>query len=248
MNHEDAILRYEVRDDLGFVRLSNPPDNRFLSPVFADAAELSAFLSAPQLRAVVVRGEGRHFSAGADPERLHAAVRGDREALAAQLQAGKGLLELIARAPVPVMAVIHGSCFGAGLELALACHFRYAARHALLGFPEATHGLLPGLGGTIRSASLFGTGHAAEMIVSGKLVSGEEAERLGLVDRTAPRDEIDDLALSFVRTLTADRPAYLIHAIMESIHNATRLPVDEALRAETRLFRQVAARLNGDTG
>jgi enoyl-CoA hydratase len=234
-------LLFGTEGELGTIRLSNPPHNRLTHPVFADRSELTRFLDRPELKAVMVTGEGRNFCAGADLAALREQV-GEGESFAGLLDEGKALLETLGNAPVPVMAVIRGSCLGAGLEIALACHFRFASSSAMLGFPEAEQGLMPGFGATVDRARPVTRGVMLGMILSGRMVSGDEARDMGLVDWSGPRARLEAEAVRFLKGLTTDRDPHLIRAVMQSLRNATELPRQEALRRESLLFYEVARR------
>ena len=92
----------------------------------------------------------------------------------------------------PTICQIHGACIGGAMELALACDLRVIAADALVGMPETRIGLIPDVGGSSRLPAVVGLGRAKELIMTGKLIGGEEAERIGLANRVAPADELDD--------------------------------------------------------
>jgi len=216
----------------------NPPTNALVHPVFADQEELRSFLDDRELKAVILRGEGRHFCSGADPESFADSFR-DAQTLQDALQSAKELLQLISFAPIPVAAVISGSCLGGGLEIALACHFRFAAKTAMFGFPECGHALMPGMGGTLASRQLIPR-HLIDLILSGRIIGAAEALQIGLVDFVSPAKKIEEEAVRFLESLTASHPPKLIRAVMRSIHNGRRMPMEEALAEETRLFCELA--------
>ena len=228
-------LRYDVVDGIGRITLAAPPRNLLDHPEFEERATLEAFLAKPELEAVIVQGEGRHFCAGAELRSLRR-LTAEPAALEAALGRGKALLDVLSYARVPVLALIRGACLGAGLEIALSCHFRMASENALLGLPETGLGLMPGFGGTILAQEAVGRAKAIELVLSGRLVGAEEARVLGLVDAVAPTRELAPKAVAFLRSLVRD----LVRAIMESIHNARRLPRAEAMAREAALFLQVA--------
>jgi enoyl-CoA hydratase/carnithine racemase len=232
-------LLYRVEDGIGEITLSNPPYNSLRSPRFEDLHILQEFLTTADLKGVILRGEGRHFCAGADLEGLEE-LRQDPEALERELEAGRALVEALTYASVPLVAQIRGSCLGAGLELALACHFRVASENAILGFPESTLGLLPGLGGTVLAPEAVSRAVAIDLLVSGRMVDAAEAQTIGLVHRVVPTRALPTEGRAFLTELVERRPTYIIRAVMEAIHNARRLPPDEALREEGRLFLRVA--------
>lgn len=233
------MIEYSTEGPIGRLTLASPPSNSLDSPVFAGIEELTTFLSGPGLKGVIVMGQGRHFSGGADRSALRSAT-GNPGALAADLDRGKELLDALSFATVPVVAAIRGQCLGAGLEIALACHFRIAAGSALFGFPETTLGLLPGLGGTQADPGRLGRRSLVELILSGRMVGAEEALELGLVDEVVPVPEVEAATLRRIETLVGNKPPTLVRAVMESIHNGRRMPRDAALKRETELFCEMA--------
>jgi enoyl-CoA hydratase len=233
-------LQYSQEETTGFITLHNPPFNRLVDPCFENTEQLAAFFANPKLKAVVISGEGRHFSAGADVTALQTQVEDSPDLLADQLNRGKELLDIIAFSQVPVIASIKGSCMGAGLEIALACHFRIATTSAMLGFPESEIGLLPGLGGSGRLSDILGRHNAVNLLLTGKLVRGDEAQKMGLVDRAVKNSKLDQTCREFVDTLVGQRPPHLVHAVMNSICNHSRLSRSEALRQETLAFVELA--------
>ena len=217
----------------------NPPTNALIHPVFADKEELRSFFEDRELKAVILCGEGRHFCSGADPERFTDVFR-DARALLEALGKAKELLQIISFAPIPVAAVISGSCLGGGLEIALACHFRFAAKTAMFGFPECGHSLMPGMGGTILPSHLIPRRHLIDLVLSGRMIGAAEALQIGLVDFVGTGKKIKEEAVHFLESLTVSHPPKLIRAVMCSIHNSRRMPTEEALTEETRLFCELA--------
>ena len=173
--------------------------------VVAIGAALRDAADDPAVRVVVVRGNGPMFSSGMDfralgalsetPERLRAFRR---ESLAAW-NAAEEMTK-------PTICQIHGGCIGGALELALACDLRVAAQDALLGLPETRIGLVPDLGGSSRLPAVVGLGRAKELIMTGKLVAGVEAERIGLVNRVAPAEEVEAATEQLVDELLSCAP------------------------------------------
>lgn len=146
--------------------------------------------------AIVIRGAGKLFSAGADITEFEKASPG---------LTLPDLIASIERAPKPIVAAVHNAALGGGLEIALGCHYRIATPSARLGLPEVSLGLLPGAGGTQRLPRLIGAGPALEMIVGGAPVSGKRALELGLVDRLADQDALAEAAISFASGLSTPR-------------------------------------------
>jgi enoyl-CoA hydratase len=150
-------------------------------------------------RALLIAGNGdRAFCAGADVRELMGrSLRAQREGAAF----GQAIFAKLDAMPLPSIALINGYALGGGLELALACTFRLAARPAKLGLPEIKLGLIPGYGGTQRLPRLIGEARALEMIMTGRSVGAEEAERIGLVNRIVD-GELIQAGMRFAREMT----------------------------------------------
>jgi enoyl-CoA hydratase/carnithine racemase len=112
----------------------------------------------------------------------------------------------------------------------------------MLGFPETGHGLVPGLGGALLAQRTVGLSRAIHLILSAEMVGADEALGLGLVDRIVERKQLEAEAVEHLRRLTQNRSPRVIHAAMEAIHAGRRLPREEALRRETAIFCELAAR------
>jgi enoyl-CoA hydratase len=228
-------LIYSITDFIGHIVLSNPPYNYLPEPEFENPAALREFLSRQELKGVVISGQGKHFCAGADLGHL-AEMAKNVSGLKQSMEKGKQLLDIIRYATIPVVAAVRGSCLGGGLEIALACHFRFAAKSAMFGFPESQQLIMPGLGGTIYPQEIMPRRHLIELAVSGKMIGAPEALDMGIIDRCCESRDIEGEARNFCIQLTDGRPQALVRSIMTSIHNARTLPLEEALRRETELF------------
>jgi enoyl-CoA hydratase/carnithine racemase len=236
-------LLYSIDNSIGLIVLSNPPFNYLFEPEFERPGVLRDFLSSPELKAVIVMGEGRHFCAGASKEDLDKMAR-NINLLKRNLDKGKALLDIIRYATVPVAAAIRGSCLGGGLEIALACHFRIAAASAMFGFPESGNNVMPGLGGTIGSQETMLRKVVIDLAVSGRMVGADEALTIGIIDKSCMPAAVEREAREFLERLTEGRQSGLVRKIMESIHNARRLPLADALAGETELFCEAAREAN----
>jgi 3-hydroxyacyl-CoA dehydrogenase len=174
--------------DIAVITIDNPPVNA-LSAAVRDGL-LAAFTAlTPAHKAVVLLCEGRTFIAGADISEFGQPPRG---------ASFESVLTAIEQTPVPVIAAIHGTALGGGLEAAMACHYRIAAPTATLGLPEVKLGLLPGAGGTQRLPRLIGVEKALDMITSGTPITAAEALAAGLIDATTEAD-LREAALAFAR-------------------------------------------------
>ena len=157
------------------------------------------------VRFVILTGAGGTFTAGGDIPGFLERSPWDVSRLADNVAAPE-------RCSKPVIAALHGYCFGVGLELALACDFRLAADDVQLAFPEVTIGMIPGSGGTQRLARLIGLGRAKDVIMRGRRIDAEEALALGLVTEVVPADDLDAAVLRLVDELTRHSPLALAMA------------------------------------
>jgi len=157
------------------------------------------------VRVVVVRGRGPMFSAGMDLGTLHGlAERPEvlRPFRTACLRAWSSLEEM----PKPTIAQIHGGCIGGALELALACDLRTMAEDAVTGLVETRIGLLPDVGGCSRLPAVVGLGVAKDLVMTGKVIDGREAHRIGLANRIAPPEDLEATTDALCRELLACAP------------------------------------------
>jgi 3-hydroxyacyl-CoA dehydrogenase len=200
-------VELERRGSLGLIVFSHPPVNALSARAGLPQALWAAvetLLADLAIGAIVIRGDGRCFSAGAD-------IGDFGDDPVKDLAPLRTLIEGVGAASKPVVAAIHGLAFGGGLELALACHARIAAKGTKFAFPEVTLGILPGGGGTQRLPRLVGTAAALDMMLTGAPIGVEAALSLGLIDTIA--DDVDAEALGKAAALagrplapTGDRP------------------------------------------
>jgi enoyl-CoA hydratase len=146
---------------------------------------------------------------------------------------GQGVFAKLATLPMASIAVINGFAFGGGLELALACTFRLATRNAKMGQPEIKRGTILGYGGTQRLPRIIGEARALELVMTGRTVGAEEAERIGLVNRLVDGDAIE-AGLAFAREFTCYSLPVLGFA-REAVQRAFDLPINEGLKVEADL-------------
>jgi enoyl-CoA hydratase len=188
-----TVLQLHVQDGVASMVLDRPPVNAWNDEqldLFEDA--LRAISERSDIAVVVVRGGGSHFSAGGDIKVMASALRNGQMAelnnFAARIQ---HLFNEWAELAVPTIAVLRGAATGGGLELALACDLRVASDTSTIGLPEVKLGLVPAGGGTQRLTRLIGRGRALRLMLTGELVSGVQAERLGIVEWSFPDSELD---------------------------------------------------------
>ena len=192
----EDIVRLERDGEIALVTIDNPPVNATGQAVRAGLVTVASTIAIdPTIRGAVLLCAGRTFVAGADITEFGKQAQPPtlRDAYAA-----------LARLEKPVVAVLHGTALGGGLELALACHYRVIDASGQVGLPEVTLGIIPGAGGTQRLPRLIGAAAALDLITSGRRVGATEALSLGLVDAITEGDRVS-FALAFLRA-RLDRP------------------------------------------
>jgi enoyl-CoA hydratase len=220
------------RDEFALLRLDRPEALNALS--FSLMREIGAAfdeVAASDARALLVTGAGeKAFCAGADiKELMGRSLIAQRDGAAL----GQGVFAKLDTLPIPSVAIINGYAFGGGLELALACTFRLATRNARLGLPEIKLGLIPGYGGTQRLPRVVGEARALELIMTGRTVAAEEAERIGLVNRLVDGDPVE-AGIAFAREFSGYGLPTLRFA-RDAVKRALDLPVSEGLKVEADL-------------
>jgi enoyl-CoA hydratase/carnithine racemase len=226
---------WEKIGDIGILSLNNPPENLIEEPEFISKGLVEQILLDKALKGMIVKGAGRNFSAGANMVKLKQFSQ-DGALLAHKISSGKDIIHIIDNMNVPVVAAISGVCFGAGLEIALACHFRICSDNALFAFPETNYGFMPGLGGTVTLSKLIGPGKSAELILTGDIIGSQKALELKLADYVVPKKGLQEYSMNFLTKMTSDRDIEVVHSVMKSIHNSQTLTFERALEEETRLF------------
>ncbi|HYU57620.1 MAG TPA: enoyl-CoA hydratase/isomerase family protein [Actinomycetota bacterium] len=225
-------LKYGVHNGVATISLNRPTKlNAVNAQMFADLAEASERASFdPGVRVIVVRAEGRAFSAGIDVN-LMGQLAGSRGARFRTWVRGaqQGFLNL-ARADKPTLAAVHGHALGAGFQIALACDLRIVTHDVSFGMFEVKFGLIPDLGGTHRLTRLVGPAVAKELVWTGRTVDAEEALRLGLANRIVEREVLDKEAEAFARELAAS-PPIPVSLAKSLITRATETPLETDLDA-----------------
>jgi enoyl-CoA hydratase/carnithine racemase len=215
-----------LSEDRGPVRhvVLNRPDKRNAfngELVLATGAALRAAADDPAVRCVVVRGAGAMFSSGMDLASL-SELAAAPERLRAFRSRCLDAWNLAEEMPKPVICAIHGACIGGALELALACDFRVLAADAIVGMPETRIGLIPDVGGSSRLPQVVGLGRAKELVMTGRLIGAEEAERIGLANRVAPAQELDGAVEQLAGELLACAPVAV--ALAKRVMDASARP------------------------
>lgn len=183
--------------------------------------------SDPEVKVIIFKGAGgKSFAAGADIKQLQ-----EREPLEALVPGMQGLYKRIEDCSKATIAVVEGYALGGGCELALACDIRVATENAKLGLPELNLGIIPGAGGTQRLSRIVGKGHALDMILTGKIVKGEEANRIGLVQYYVAGEELDEEIHNITKNILKKGPV-AIKLAKQAVHHGYDLSSDAAMWIE----------------
>jgi enoyl-CoA hydratase/carnithine racemase len=232
-------ISFKIEYNLGIIRIDNPPANYLIKPEFVPAAVLQNWIEKNHLKGILVCGSGKHFSGGAELDRLFS-MSHDEEIMETEINKGKALLRYVENLNIPVIAAIQGICFGGGLEIALACHIRICSNNALFAFPESNQGIMPGLGGINNLREKISFPDALKFVLSGDMINAEEAKLMKLVDYIVPADDLIPYAMTFLKKMTEDRKLKVINYVMKALHNTRTMSLEEAIKEETRMFCELA--------
>lgn len=232
-----GTIAYELKEKIAYLTIQSPPANALSSMLLQDLAERLDDIEADHnVKAIVLKGEGKFFSAGADIKEFTSLQNAsDYESLSAK---GQELFDRIEGFQIPVIAAIHGAALGGGLELAMSCHIRIVAEEAKLGLPELGLGIIPGFAGTQRLPHYVGTAKAYEMILSGEPISGSEASKLGLANKAVTEEELLEVTAKLAGKIAAkSKPA--INRVMKLIPFAKTELFAAGSKAEAKAFGEI---------
>src|SRR5713101_9687068 len=235
-----ANVQYEKKGSIAYLTVNRPKVlNALNTPTWTDLR--AAFEDAKadaSVHGVILTGAGdKAFIAGADISELANVDAYDAEESS---RFGQGVLDLIEDLGKPVIAAINGFALGGGCETAMACTIRIAVEHAKFGQPEVKLGLLPGGGGTQRLPRLVGKGRALQLILSGEMISAQEAYRIGLVNEVVPAVDLIARAETILRQITSNAPIAIKLAI-EATNKGLETSLSEGFALEASYFGICAA-------
>ena len=231
MSYENILLKKE--DNLSIITINRPEslnalNAKTIQEISSVLDELDSDLSC---RVIILTGSGeKSFVAGADIKEFSDFGQERAEKLARNGQ--NILFNKIENMSKPVIAAVNGFALGGGLELAMACHIRYASENARLGLPEVTLGLIPGYGGTQRLPKLVGKGIANEMIFSAKMIPAQKAKEIGLVNEVYPIEELLTKTKELASTIAHNSPM----AISKAISAVNLSDTEKGFETEIRYF------------
>ncbi|MBI1800784.1 MAG: enoyl-CoA hydratase/isomerase family protein [Chloroflexi bacterium] len=230
MPYETVIT--SVENNVGLITLNRPQAlNALSAKLSAELADaLTEFLQDAEVRCIVITGNEKAFSAGADIKEM-----GPRQSTDMLDRFTSSIWTLLRRARKPVIAAVSGHCYGGGCELALACDMIVASETAKFGQPEINIGIIPGAGGTQRWTRIVGKARAMEIVLTGKPISAQQAMAWGVVNRVAPVETY----LSEAKRLAAEiaaQPPVAARMAKEAVIKAEDLTLENGLDFESRLF------------
>src|SRR5437867_9292483 len=240
MNSPEAALMlenllYEKKGAIAYVTLNRPKVLNALNQrtwenlrtAFEDARDDA------EVRGVILTGAGdKAFIAGADISELAQVTAVEAEKSSSY---GQEVLNLIENLGKPVIAAVNGFALGGGCETAMACTIRVASEHAKFGQPEVKLGVLPGGGGTQRLPRLVGKGRALQLILTGEMISAQEAYRIGLVNEVVPAADLIPRAEAILKQISSNAPIAVKYSL-EAVNKGLETSQDEGLALEASLF------------
>jgi len=232
-----TTLAYEVKQHVAVLTIKSPPANALSTSLLNDLDKrLDEIENDNNVKAVILNGEGKFFSAGADIKEFTSLQNAsDYESLS---EKGQDLFKRIEHYTIPVIAAIHGAALGGGLELAMACHIRIVGENAKLGLPELTLGIIPGFAGTQRLPNYVGTAKAYEMILTGQPITGKEALTVGLANHAVQDEGVFEKAFELAETIAA-KSKLTIDEVMKLIPYAKSEQFSKGVQEEAKAFGRI---------
>jgi len=230
MAYETILV--EVRGPVALITLNRPKAlNALNAQLIGELNQaLDGYEADPEIAVVVLTGSERAFAAGADIKEMQ-----DKDFMAAYQSDFIAPWQKVAQRKKPIIAAVAGYALGGGCELAMMCDVILAADNARFGQPEINLGTLPGAGGTQRLTRAVGKSKAMEMILTGRMMDAEEAERSNLVARVVPQADLLDEAMKLAQTI-AEKSQPIVAMAKEAVNVAFETSLQEGIRFERRVF------------
>ncbi|GAB3803854.1 enoyl-CoA hydratase [Virgibacillus kimchii] len=232
-----GAIAYDTDKNVAYLTITSPPANALSTTLLNDLAEqLDKIEQDSQIKAVVIKGNGNFFSAGADIKEFTSLKNAsDYQALA---EKGQQLFDRMEHFPIPIIAAIHGAALGGGLELAMSCHIRVVTENAKLGLPELNLGIIPGFAGTQRLPNYVGRQKAYEMILTGEPISGREAYDIGLANHVTSENDVFEKAMKLAEKI-AEKSKLTINSVMRLIPYAKTEQFSKGVQTEAQEFAEI---------
>jgi enoyl-CoA hydratase len=232
MAYETLLI--EKEEGVAVIKLNRPPANPLNAQVYGELYDAFCELEKDDsVGAVILTGNGeKFFTAGLDVKEVAG------KSIPDYLTFGKATrmsVDKIASCEKPTIAAVFGYVLGGALELALACDLRIATNDAKIGFTEINLGIIPGSGGTQRLPRLIGVGKAKELLFTGDQVSGEEACRMGIVNKAVPKESLLDEAKTLAKKL-ASKPRVALRLLKTAVDSGMNMDLPSAITLEAECF------------
>lgn len=234
------LMTFTVTDRIAFLTFNRPDKLNALNDAVIEELDTAAdeILGRDDIGGAILTGAGaKAFVAGADIGEL--STQGPLDGKARALR-GQAVLRKLESGGKPIVAAVNGFALGGGCELAMACHIRIASDNAKFGQPEVKLGITPGYGGTQRLPRLVGKGRAIELILTGRMIGAEEAERIGLVSRVVPAPDLLGEAEKLLRTILSMGPV-AVRLALEAMDRGYDTTLDDGLLLEANHFGLLSA-------
>lgn len=233
----DHVILAETVDRVGIIRLNRPEAlnalNLAILHAVVEAAE--AFQNDPNIMAIVITGNEKAFAAGADIKEM-----ADKSYIEMHQADWFSHWNRFTAIRLPVIAAVNGYALGGGCELAMMADMIIAGHNTKFGQPEINLGVIPGMGGSQRLTRAIGKAKAMDMVLTGRMMDGEEAERAGLVARLVEDDKVFDTAMEVAQTI-AEKSRPVVMTAKEAVDTAFETPLAQGLLFERRMFHALFA-------
>lgn len=228
---ENGKIECKTADGTAVVTINNPPVNSLPGYLLLALGKcMDQLANDSQVKVIIITGSGKTFATGADIHEM-GDVKSAGEASDIS-RTGQKVFDRIEQCPKPVIAAIHGFCFGGGLELALSCHMRFASDKSFFSMPEIQVGLLPAFGGSYRLPATIGYGKALQMILTAQKINSSQAHDFHLVNEVFPAE----LMLEKVKTIANQMCRYssaTMRFILQTVLNGRFTGIGETMKAES---------------
>ena len=224
----------EKRDRIGIITVNRPEQlNSMNSKTRSEMADsFEKMDNDSEIAVVILTGaEGKAFIAGADIKEFAKMDLQKSE----EIDDDWRVTKVISGMKKPVIAMIDGFCLGGGLEIAMSCDLRTSSEKSKLGQPEINIGIIPGAGGTQRLTRLIGEGRAMEMILTGRMISAEEANQYGILNFVFKSEELEEKTMEIANTI-ASKSQYAVERAKKSVKSVAEMKLEKGLKYEQELF------------
>ncbi|MBT3180672.1 MAG: enoyl-CoA hydratase/isomerase family protein [Candidatus Marinimicrobia bacterium] len=231
-------IKSDIQNRVGILTIDRPDALNAMNPdVFRELSQsLNNMILNEDVGVIVLTGAGeKAFIAGADIKLMQQL---DLDGAQDFGKLGQDLTLTIENSPKPVIAAINGFALGGGCEISLACHIRFASENAMFSQPEVKLGLIPGWGGTQRLSRIVGKGIAMELIIGGQMINAEEANRIGLVNKVFPLDQLLNETIKFANLILQNGPNSVAKSL-ECINFSSGNTLKDGLNLEVETFTQL---------